>query len=166
MDGFVSWFHRAGREATRGGGILSGSDFPAVWHGFVGSAVPGGRGAGAFSFSAASFPQVVDSIPTEQGTPAPDAIEINTVTQGGEDGLHVLVSYVAGGGDHATTRLIKWQVEGVDPSFDHSAPLDASGNALGPFIVSQVVKVMTEVSNSSGARTSVVRTITIEEPIG
>ena len=106
------------------------------------------------------------SIPTESGTPAPDPIEINTVTQGGEGGLQVLVSYVAGGGAHATTRLIKWQIEGVDPGFDHSAPLDASGNALGPFAVGEVVKMMTEVSNSSGTRTSAVRTITIEEPIG
>ena len=32
-----------------------------------------------------------------------------------------------GGGDHATTKLIKWQIEGVDPGFDHSAPLDAGG---------------------------------------
>ncbi|MEQ1933106.1 MAG: hypothetical protein ABL962_04410 [Fimbriimonadaceae bacterium] len=107
----------------------------------------------------------LDSIPTEQGTPAPDVIEINTVTQGGDGGLHVLLSYVAGGGDHATTKLVKWQVVGVDPGFDHSAPLDASGNALGPFVVGQVVKVITEVSNSSGTRTSAVRTITIEEPI-
>lgn len=106
------------------------------------------------------------TIPTEQGTPAPDVIEINHVTQGGEGGLQALVSYLAGGGDHATTKLIKWQIEGVDPGFDHSAPLDASGNALGPFAVGQTIKIMTEVSNSSGTRTSAVRTIVIEEPIG
>ena len=108
----------------------------------------------------------LDSIPTEQGTPAPDVIEINTVTQGGEGGLQVLVNYLPGGGDHATTKLVKWQIVGTDPGFDHSAPLDASGNALGPFAVGNVVKIITEVSNSSGTRTSAVRTITIEEPIG
>jgi hypothetical protein len=64
------------------------------------------------------------------------------------------------------TRLIRRQVDGVDPGFDLNAPLDASGNALGPFAVGQVVQVMTEVSNSSGTRNSAVRTITIEEPIG
>ena len=62
--------------------------------------------------------------------------------------------------------MIGWQIEGVDPGFDQSAPLDASGNTLGPFAVGEVVKIMTEVSNSSGTRTSAVRTITIEEPIG
>ncbi|MCC6884198.1 MAG: hypothetical protein IT576_18710 [Verrucomicrobiales bacterium] len=44
--------------------------------------------------------------------------------------------------------------------------LDPSGNTIGPFEVGQVVHVMTQVSNSSGTRTSAVRTITIEEPIG
>ena len=67
---------------------------------------------------------------------------------------------------HATTKLVKWKVVGVDVGFDNSATLDPSGNTLGPFAVDQVVLVMTEVSNSSGTRTSAVRTITIEEPIG
>ena len=109
--------------------------------------------------------QALSSIPTEQGTPAPDVIDINTVIQGGDDGLRVLISYLAGGGDHATTKLLKWQVVGVDAGFDHSVPIDASGNAIGPFTVGQVIKIMTEVSNSSGTRASAVRTITIETPI-
>ena len=108
----------------------------------------------------------LDSIPTEPSTPAPDPIEIATLVQGGDTGLQVLVSYVAGGGAHATTRLVRWQVDGVDPGFDLSAPLDPSGNALGPFTIGQVVRVITEVSNSVGSRTSAVRTITIEPPIG
>ena len=78
----------------------------------------------------------------------------------------MLVAYVAGGGSHATTLLIRWQVDGVDPGFDLNPPLDPSGNTLGPFAVDQFVRVMTEVSNRSGTRTSAVRTITIEEPIG
>ena len=49
--------------------------------------------------------------------------------------------------------------------FAHSAPLDASGNALGPFAVGQMVKIITEVSNSAGTRTIAQRTITIAEPI-
>lgn len=56
-------------------------------------------------------------ITTETGTSAPDSIEINTVTQGGEAGLQVLVSYLPGGGAHATTKLIKWQVVGTDLTF-------------------------------------------------
>lgn len=105
------------------------------------------------------------SIPTEGGTPAPDTIEINTVTQGGETGLQVLVDYVPGGGGHATTKLIKWQVVGVDADFSHSAPLVAGGNAVGPFTVGQVVILITEATNSSGTRNSAPRTITMEPPI-
>jgi hypothetical protein len=103
-------------------------------------------------------------VPTEEGTPAPDTIEIATVTQGGDGGLQVLVAYVPGGGDHATTKLVKWQV-GSETDFPHSAPLDASGNALGPFTQGQVVKIITQVSNSAGTRTVAPRTITIEAPI-
>lgn len=108
----------------------------------------------------------LESIPTEPTTPYPVPIEISTVVQGGTDGLQVLVNYVAGGGAHATTSEVKWKVVGVDTDFDNNAPLDPSGNAIGPFTVGQVVQVMTQVSNSVGSRTSAVRTITIEEPIG
>ncbi len=109
--------------------------------------------------------EALAGIPTEPGTPVPEAIEINTVTQGGEEGLQALVAYVAGGGAHATTKLVRWGIEGVDVGTPHSAPLDASGNALGPFAVGQVVQVLTEVSNSAGTRTTAPRTITIAEPI-
>ena len=87
------------------------------------------------------------------------------MTQGGEDGLQALVSYVPGGGDHATTKKVKWQVVGTDAGFTNEALLDASGNALGPFAVGTVVKIITEVTNSSGSRTTAPRTITIGEPI-
>ncbi|MBI5686051.1 MAG: hypothetical protein HZC54_13345 [Verrucomicrobia bacterium] len=109
--------------------------------------------------------EALGGIPAEGGTPAPDTIEIASVTQGGEEGLQVLVAYVPGGGDHATTKLVKWQVVGVDEGFAHSAPLDASGNALGPFEVGQVVKIITEVSNSAGTRSTAPRTITLQPPI-
>jgi hypothetical protein len=79
--------------------------------------------------------------------------------------LHGLVSNQSGGGDHATTKQVEYQVEGDDADFGHVAPLDARGNALGSFTVAQVVQVRTKVSNSSGTRTSAVRTITREEPL-
>lgn len=109
--------------------------------------------------------EALSGITTEPTTPAPDPVEINTITQGGDAGLQVLVAYTAGGGDHATTKLVKWQVVGVDADFTHSSPLDASGNALGPFTVGQTVKVITEVSNSVGTRTTAPRTITIGPPV-
>jgi hypothetical protein len=107
----------------------------------------------------------LDQIPVTQGTPLPDTVDIHDLTQGGTDGLHVLVSYEPGGGDHGTTLQIQWMVQGVDADFTHTAPLDASGNALGPFTVGQVVKVRTSVSNSTGTTTGAVRTITIATPI-
>jgi hypothetical protein len=109
--------------------------------------------------------EALAQIPTEGGTPTPDPVDIDELIQGGTGGLQVLVSYVAGGGEHATTLEVQWMVEGVDADFTHNAPLDASGNALGPFTEGQVVKVRTSVSNSTGSRTSPVRTITIEEPV-
>lgn len=114
----------------------------------------------------------LDRIPTEPTTPYPVPIEIATLVQGGEGGLHLLVSYAPGGGAHATKKVVKWQigetegVDGVDPVPDQSAPLEASGNTLGPFAVGQVVQVVTEVKNSAGTRTSAVRRIEIVEPIG
>jgi hypothetical protein len=110
--------------------------------------------------------EALSGITTEPSTPAPEVIEINTVTQGGDDGLQVLVSYLPGGGAHATTKLVKYQVVGVDPDFTHSTPLDASGNALGPFTEGQTIKVLTEVSNSVGTRTTAARTIVIVAPVG
>lgn len=104
-------------------------------------------------------------ITTEPGTPAPETIEIDHVTQGGEGGLQTLVTFVPGGGEHATTKLVKWKVEGVDADFTHSVPLDASGNALGPFTEGQTVRILVEVSNSVATRTTAPRTITIGPPV-
>lgn len=109
--------------------------------------------------------EALNGITTEPTTPAPETIEINTVTQGGDGGLQVLVAYMPGGGSHATTKLVKWQVGGVDADFTHSTPLDPSGNALGPFTVGQTVKIITEVSNSVATRTTAPRTIVIGEPV-
>lgn len=122
------------------------------------------KAAKALAEPGSDLADALENVPTEEGTPAPETIEINTVTQGGEDGLQVLVAYVPGGGDHATTKLVKWQVN-AEVDYPHEAPLDASGNALGPFVVGDVVKIITEVSNSVGTRTTAARTITIETPI-
>ena len=107
----------------------------------------------------------LEDITTEPSTPAPEVIEIDHLTQGGEGGLEVLVAYEPGGGAHATQRLVKWQIVGVDPGHIHSAPLDPSGNNLGAFAVGQTIQVITEVSNSAGTRTSAPRSITLGEPV-
>lgn len=115
--------------------------------------------------STARSAKLDDGIPTEPGTNAPETIEIDTIAQGGAGGLQALVKYVPGGGDHATTKSVQWQVVGTDADFAHTSPLDPSGNALGPFTVGQVVKIRTLVANSAATRTTAPRTITLAEPI-
>lgn len=107
----------------------------------------------------------LDSIPTEEGTPAPVVVEIDTVTQGGEDGLQALVEWAPGGGEHATTSNLLWKVEGVDADFTHSVPFNREGNAIGPFQVGQIVRMIGEFINSTGRRTTAIRSLTIGEPI-
>ena len=107
----------------------------------------------------------LNTIPTEEGTPAPTIVEISTVTQGGDGGLDVLVDWATGGGDHATTSNLRWNVEGVDADFTHSVPFVRDGNQIGPFEVGQIVRMLGEFINSSGTRTTAIRSLTIGEPI-
>ena len=84
--------------------------------------------------------RALQGIPKETGTAKPQPAEIANVTQGGTGGLQVLVAYVEGGGKHATTKQVKWQVAGTDAGFGRSAPWAAEGNALGPFEEGQTVR--------------------------
>lgn len=95
----------------------------------------------------------------------PGTLSIRTILQGGIGQLHILVSYVNGTGENADDRFVEWMVEGVDTDFVHSMPVDLSGNALGPFLVGQTVKIRTRTVNSSGARTCAVRTLVILPPV-
>lgn len=110
--------------------------------------------------------RALGGIPTEPSTPAPEVVEIEHVTQGGEDGRQVLVSYVAGGGDHATTQQLEWTLPGDAKPFTHTQPLDFSGNALGPLPPGTPLTLRTSVSNSATTRTTAPRTIVIQEAIG
>ena len=95
----------------------------------------------------------------------PGTLSIRTILQGGIGQLHILVSYVNGTGENADDRFLEWMVEGVDTDFVHSVPVDLSGNALGPFLVGQTVKIRTRTVNSSGSRTCAVRTLVILPPV-
>ncbi len=107
--------------------------------------------------------QALTGIPTEPSTSAPETIEIDTVSQRGEGGLQVLVKYIPGGRDHATTKSVQWQVVGTDADFANTSPLDPSGNALGPFEVGKVVKIRTLEAIAWRPRTTGPRTITVAE---
>lgn len=109
--------------------------------------------------------EALEGIPTEPSTPAPEVIEIQSVAQGGEDGLQVLVVYVPGGGAHATLKEVQFTLPGDAEPFTRKVPLLAAGNALGPFPVGTLVTLRTAVGNSVGTRTTAPRTLTLEEPI-
>ena len=94
----------------------------------------------------------------------PGTLGIKTILQGGNDQLHLLVSYENASYDDTATSVIEWQVVTVDNDFTHNAPVDPSGNTLGPFAVGQTVKIRSRVTNASGTTTGSVRTITMQPP--
>lgn len=108
---------------------------------------------------AAALPQII----TDSAN-LPRTLGINSIMQGGADNLHLLVSYDNGTFDAAATSVIEWMVAGPDTDFTHSAPVDPSGNTLGPFAVGQTVKIRTRVTNSNGTTTGSVRTLTLQQP--
>jgi hypothetical protein len=91
----------------------------------------------------------------------PATLSIKEVLQGGEDQLHVLVGYDPASVDGKAENTLEWQIAGVDPDFARTAPVDASGNAIGPFSAGQLVKLRTRVRNSNGSATSAVRSLSI-----
>lgn len=95
------------------------------------------------------------------GAGLPFTLGINSILQGGTDGLHILVNYDAGSFDGSLQNSLEWMVAGVDLDFVHNVAVDASGNALGPFTVGQTVKLRTRVTNSNGTTTSSVRQLTM-----
>ena len=94
----------------------------------------------------------------------PGTLSIQSVLQGGVDQLHILVSYVNGTGSDADDRLLDWMVVGVDADFAHTVAVDLSGNALGPFLAGQTVKIRTRTVNQHGTRTSATRTLVVQAP--
>ena len=89
---------------------------------------------------------------------------VKSILQGGADNLHLLVNYDNASYDDTATSVIEWQVVGTDNDFTHSAPVDPSGNTLGPFAVGKTVKLRTRVTNGNGTTTGSVRTIVIQTP--
>jgi len=100
----------------------------------------------------------LSQIDTETGTADPIALEINTLTQ---NGTSMDVTYVAGGGDHATTIVLLWQIVGTDPDFGHATPVVLTGQTVGPFPAGAVVRFKTRASNSAGDADSDVKTINL-----
>jgi len=95
----------------------------------------------------------IDTGPT---TPAPSAQEIDTLVASGNN---VALTYLAGGGAHATTIVLLWQVVGTDPDFAHATPVVLPSQTVGPFPAGSEVLFKTRASNSSGDTDSEVQAI-------
>ena len=100
----------------------------------------------------------LSQIDTGSQTPAPEALEINTAVVEAPD--KVVFTYVAGGGDHATSFKLKWKIEGVDADFTHETVLNLAGqtvtlaNAAGKTVSFKAVA-----TNSTGSTDSAVKTV-------
>jgi len=100
------------------------------------------------------------TIPTSPTTPEPTALEIATATA--QAGGNVATTYVAGGGQHATTLFLQWQVVGVDADFGHDTTVVPAGQTVATGgAVGAVVNVRTRCTNSAGTTFSTVKTVTL-----
>jgi len=93
-------------------------------------------------------------------TNPPTPLEIITLTL---VGLSVAVAYLGGGGRHATSLVVVWQVVGVDAEFGHATTVILAGQTIGPFNTGRTVNFKTRGSNSVVAQPveSAVKTITV-----
>lgn len=108
--------------------------------------------------------QALQNIPTTTTSQLPETLGIKLFTQGGTNGLQLLITPEPYHLEPGETAVIEWIIVDTDPSFTHSVPYDASGNALGPFIVGQTVRIRTSVTNTHGTRTGGVRQLTLIAP--
>ncbi|MEO7933440.1 MAG: hypothetical protein ABIT76_09815 [Chthoniobacterales bacterium] len=112
---------------------------------------------------ARSNPALADALGqiVTEGSNLPGTLGIRSLLQGGTDNLHILLSYENASYDGTATSTVEWQIVGTDQDFAHSVAADPSGNALGPFVAGQTVKLRTRVSNANGTTTGSVRTLTL-----
>ena len=96
-----------------------------------------------------------------EGANLPETLGLRSILQGGTGNLQILLSYDNGSYDATATSTVEWMIVGTDSDFTRSTPADPSGNALGPFAISQTVKLRTRVTNANGTTTGSVRTLTL-----
>lgn len=105
----------------------------------------------------------LDTIPTSAASNLPATLGIRTLTQGGVNGLQLLVAYVPYALDPDESAVLRYQRLDVDPEWLEVA-YDASGNAIGPFEVGRTVRVRTAVTNANGTREGAPRQLTLVAP--
>ncbi len=97
-------------------------------------------------------------INTGPQTPAPDALEINTAVVQAPD--KAVFTYVAGGGDHATSFKLVWKIEGVDAEFTHEAVLNLAGQTVTLVgAAGKTVSFKARATNSTGSTDGAVKQV-------
>ena len=100
----------------------------------------------------------LSQINTGAQTPEPDALEINTATAQAPD--QVVLTYMAGGGDHATSFKLLWKIETVDADFTHEAVLNLAGQTVTvPNASGKTVSFKARATNSTASTDSAVKTV-------
>lgn len=99
----------------------------------------------------------LSQVDTEPGTNPPSALEIAAVVA---NGLNADLTYVAGGGRHATSLRLLYKVNGVDADFAHPTSAILAGQTAGPFAAGQTVDFKTVAENSVGTTESAVKSVT------
>lgn len=102
----------------------------------------------------------LSQINTGSQTPLPEALEINTAVVNPPD--QVVFTYVAGGGDHATSFKLVWKVETVDADFTHEAVLNLLGQTVTVAgAAGKTVSFKARAMNSTGSTDSAVKQVTM-----
>ena len=105
----------------------------------------------------------LDTIPTSTQSSLPETLGIRTFTQGGTNGLQLLIAYEPYSLEAGETAVLQYRRVDLDPDWI-DVPFDASGNAIGPFAVGETVRVRTKVTNSAGSREGGARQLTLIAP--
>ena len=101
----------------------------------------------------------LSDVPTEQGTPAPSALEILSAVAVADHTVHLDLD--PAGGAHATTKELQYLLPG-EADFGHSTAITGTMMTAGPFTVGASVSFRTRVANSNpGTVTSATKTVVV-----
>ena len=100
------------------------------------------------------------TVPTSPTTPEPTPVEIATATP--QAPSRVALAYVPGGGAHATTTMVQWQIVDVDADFGHDITLITAGQTITVAAAAgATVRIRSRTTNSSGTTYGAVTTVTL-----
>lgn len=102
----------------------------------------------------------LSQIDTGNQTPLPYPLEINTIVA--LAGGAAQITYVPGGGGHATSFVLRWRIEGVDADYLHEAVLNLAGQTVATTGVSgQIISFKARATNSTGSTEGAVKQVVI-----